>query len=213
MAWVHAPQYLWAGTTTDPRELMGNVFELAREPNGFTDRDNLGESVVGVAEVVTGTFNTLGSTEYDYDVSPSSDFDLVDGETGAWREVTAITTNVTCVDGRLLAELWGCYRTYGVGFPAYQTVYEFRLLIDGVPVAESGWISFHRNKTSFHLIGSAPVDVGTHTISLQWRGYGKPHEGITNIANGILDDTTVEPSTAVSARISKAGLVWRHQKR
>lgn len=207
MAWVHAPQYLWSGTTTDPRELMGNIFELAREINGYVDRDNLGENVVTSAKVATGAFNTLGSTEF----SSSTDSISI-GETGAWEEITSLSTTVTTEDGRILAEsFFAYYQSTSAGLE--QNTIECRMLIDGNVVDETGWISAYRRAGTVYMAGSSSVAAGSHAITVQWRT--RPHAWVYLDQ---IEDGTFPSAAAVAGNIGvwdvlNGALTYRHQKR
>lgn len=208
MAWVQAPQYLWAGTTTDPRELLGNVFELAREINGYVDRDNVGENVITAAKVATGTFNTTGMTEFDFGTTDTID----PGETGVWKELDSLTTTVTTEDGRLHVDAFFKYgRTTLVA--NQQDTLETRLLIDGNVVDESGWISAFITEGSVYLVGSAPVSAGSHTISVQWRTRAHAWIYLDQIADGTFPSGAEVTANAETWTAAQGALVYRHQKR
>lgn len=208
MAIVHLPEYLWAGTTADPRELQLDIFELAREVNGFVDRDNVGELQITTAKVAAGTYNTVGSTEYENTTET-----LDAGETGAWKEISSLSTTVTTDDGRLHVEVWGNYEGLGAG-TKYQGVVEFRLLINGEVIDETGWMSIIWEADTFFLQGSRPVDAGTAAVTVQWRGYGKPWTDLDDLAEGNAPATADQRNyLTIAQTLTRAVLLWRHQKR
>lgn len=207
MAQVQLVQYLFDGVVLDPRDVMDNANVLARELNGFVDKDNVGEAQVGAAEVATGTFNTCGMTE----ATVFAD-SLAVGETGQWHDITELTTTVTTDDGRLTFDGWANYAVSSVFTANAQPAIEFRLLIDGQVVAETGWISLFREKGVVLLVGSIAVDAGSHVGVLQWRSYGKPYRDVSALASG---DASVDltPYPAVSVQLLAGKMIYRHQKR
>jgi hypothetical protein len=67
-------------------------------------------------------------------------------------------------------EVEGRYVAFGKTLtPSDRDSISFRMLVDGITVAETGWLSIGLFKNGFYLTGVAPVSAGVHEVTTQVR--------------------------------------------
>ena len=168
MAWVYARRYLHPKVALDPRDLMDNVNEYAREWNGFWDRDNIPEEFIAKADLNKNTFNKLDTTPMTTRVT------IPAGGSGGWTDLDELTTPVECVDGAMVVDVHVNRRVECYGADLWRSSMdnvEMQLLVDGCVIAQTGWINAARLKSQIWLSGYSPVGAGTRTITVQVQTY------------------------------------------
>ena len=90
--------------------------------------------------------------------------------------------------------------------PADKDSVAFRVLVDGVTVAETGWMSIGLYRNGVYLTGVAPVSAGQHTIRTQVRSARvSKMEATSGGLAGAGDLTLVTPVAFSTARVPNTG--------
>ena len=90
--------------------------------------------------------------------------------------------------------------------PADKDSVAFRVLVDGVTVAETGWMSIGLYRNGAYLTGVAPVSAGQHTIRTQVRSARvSKMEATSGGLAGAGDLTLVTPVAFSTARVPNTG--------
>ena len=150
-----------------PVDWTENQNEYASEFNGYLDEDNLPTSALNAARIKDNAFTKLHS-----DPLPTSTF-TVDISTAGWQSTDSTGQRLGSLaidaktDGLFICEWSGTHRYVIV--PSGRECIAYRLLVDGVTVAESGWTSFTRPRDSVYLCGATPVAAGLHAVEAQVR--------------------------------------------
>ena len=217
MAFEHDGQYIAAGVTVDPRDLMVNVKGVAGEMGGHLDRDNVpsGAPIVPAKWAVQAIMST-GSNPVGGDGSGTALQTLLNGQTGTWTTITPLTTTVPTDDGAIKVAMDVNWTWPGAVYQTYNDRLEVRLLIDGRVMSSSGWSTLARLTDSASLTGYAPTTAGTVTISVQMRAYMAPYTHLNDIRDGINVSTNSQDNptkTSVNIDILGGNVVWEHRKR
>lgn len=211
MSWNFPDQYVATGDTVDPRDLAVNVNRYAGEINGHMDRDNVPAGILVRTKWPTGTFIVPGS-------NPSGGSTLQQlgpNETGTWITLTGSQNNVQTDDGAIKVTGQANYFWAGLA-AACNNKLEFRLLVNGLVVASSGWYLQARFRATCRLVGIAPTTTGTTTIEMQWRAYASPITKIDDIANGVFvgaNQLVNPPYTSDIAALYAVNVLWERRRR
>lgn len=209
MAWRWLAQAVEDGVVVDPRDFVRNENELAQEFGGYFDRDNVGPEQITPAKPVAQAFVIADGSH----ATGSPLQTLGAGQSGAWTEITSVTVTPDLEDGEVIVD----------GDVACQTTlttptskWQIRLLVNGYPVAYSGWVSFARRSTCVSVTGSMPIVTGSVAIQLQIRAWTDPQYHLTDLRNG--DDTVnvqlYNPTTTfVDLSIVAANIVYVNRRR
>ena len=159
------------GDIADPRDLMDNLSTLVGEFNGGLDSTNLPDQTITSAMVLLNAF-----TQVTGDPQPSSSV-AFDGETTEWRNkndsgATINELDVTCNTDALLEIEWSATWSRTASFDDAD-IEGFRVLVDGAVVAHMPRSPRSRSHDSAYLVGYAPVQGGTHRVSVEFRQFKK----------------------------------------
>lgn len=160
MAWVWQEQALESGVVVDPRDFTRNQAVFAGEFNGHIDRDNVGEGAVTSGKpVVKGIVEVFSNPQ-----SGSPLQQIAAGQSGAWHVISSATTTVDTEDGEVIvdADVNAQWETYGVR----NNKWACQLVVNGIPIANTGWTHLNRMSTVQSMTGSAVVTKGQTTIQV-----------------------------------------------
>lgn len=217
MAWTYIEQAIESGVVVDPRDIDACLAGLAGEMNGHLDRDNMSGEAVDEDKIQDQALVSIGDNQqYDGGASLQT---IPDHQTGQWIVLSDLTESVTTSDGELIVDAdanlkWEIPGTVGDSSSNYK--FEMRLLVDGNPIAHTGWCHHRRPRTGQSLTGSIPVAAGTHTIEVQIRAWSDPWYLLTNINNGTQIANTKASNFGYTDRdidLLAGNVVWVHRKR
>lgn len=210
MASVWPEQYIAAGDTADPRDVMRNFNTFAREWNGYWDRENVPDNTATVARLAVQALMAVGSNPVNGTTS------VAVNATAGWKTLANSVTTVTTTDGVLVAT--GCAHwdwNIPASLPTYNDRLQWRLVINGEARAHSGWFHVAREQASCRLVGSAPVAIGTASIALQYNVYSVIRTLIDDNNNGT-NVATVQSSnrdyTTYALDIDRQNVLWEMRK-
>jgi hypothetical protein len=178
MAYREPLQAVETGVVLDPRDIMVNFNELAREVNGHIDRDNLVTGAVTSAKIATQEIVYL----FDNPVEGSPVYTVAAGATGQWEDITDMSKTVTLPGGDLIVDTDVNF-TWSEG--TYSEKCQFRTLVNGVQIAETGWFQIRREQTVANMTGSAVITAGSNTVSVQVRAWRDPYYHMSDVNNGL----------------------------
>lgn len=178
MAYREPLQAVETGVVLDPRDVMVNFNELAREVNGHIDRDNLVTGAVTSAKIATQEIVYL----FDNPVEASPVYTVAAGATGQWEDITDMSKTVTLPGGDLIVDTDVNF-TWSEG--TYSEKCQFRTLVNGVQIAETGWFQIRREQTVANMTGSAVITAGSNTVSVQVRAWRDPYYHMSDVNNGL----------------------------
>lgn len=162
MAWRYRQRHIADGAIVTPEDWVLNNKEFAEEFNGYLDRDNLPNADIGKANVSAGTFNKVYTDQYDATDTFTTVQDTVEWQkTDAGGEELAVL-NIDCPFDCLLKCEFGAY--WDVNLSPNPAEVRFRITVDGISVADGGWLSSQRAQWSTHLLGAIAVSAGKHEI-------------------------------------------------
>lgn len=178
MAWRWTAQAIESGVVVDPRDFTRNQAEYAGEFNGRLDRDNVAEGAVTAAKPVVKSIVEVFSNPQ----SGSPLQQIPDGQAGQWHVITAATTTVDTEDGEIIvdADVNAQWEAYSVGNEKWAC----QLVVDGLPIAQTGWTHVGRLMTSQSMTGRAVVSKGQTTIQILIRTWSDPWTGLPAMNNG-----------------------------
>jgi hypothetical protein len=162
MAWRYRQRRMNDGDVVTPEDWVLNNKEFAEEFNGYLDRDNFNQAMFGVSVVSTGTFNKVHSDAHD-----ATDNFITDTEIVEWQKVSTTGIqlgylSIDCPVDCLLKCEFGAY--WDVNLPPNPAEVRFRITVDGISVADGGWLSGQRLQWGTHLLGATFVTAGKHEI-------------------------------------------------
>lgn len=182
MAWTYEADRFDTGEVVDPRPVMRLFNRLAGEMNGHWDRDNTPRGLLTKDKLAVKALVEAG-----YYVDGSAVVNLPAGQTGGWVSVSTATRTLTCdSDGylRVSASLPFYWGNVLAANTKYNEKAQFRLMINGLQVAVSGWHHWANYYDAVRLVGGAPVTAGSAVVTPQVRIYASPFSGTTDITNG-----------------------------
>lgn len=107
--------------------------------------------------------------------------------------------------------------------PSDSDAIAFRMLVDGITVAETGWMSIGLFRNGTSLTGVAPVSAGEHTVQTQVRAArigkmqtttdGLRSAGELTLVNPVAHSVARTPNTGGSVRVRGRGLTVIFRKR
>ena len=189
MAFVYRKRTPESGDIAEPRDLMDNLATLIGEFNGGLDADNIPEKAIDHDQVLIGSFTKLVSNASTTTVTFS-------GETSEWVGTNSsgtvlheqkITTNA---DALLEIEWSATWENAGTFVESERTAY--RVLVNGVEIARMVGSVRTREYHHTYLVGTAPVQGGQNTVSVQIRQF--------DLSNGGVLNQTGSPTTSVNER-------------
>jgi len=166
MAFRYRVEYSESGDVIDPIAWNRNMSEMAEEWNGGLDRDNFPMNFVSQSMLLKDQCTIIKSDSY----TESEEY-LVDMDTSSWNHTSALVVLggidlIVPTDCIATAE-FGCgwhWPGYIASVPYNQDVVRFRIVVDGLPVSESGLISRGRYKDAVQLVGCAIITAGRHRV-------------------------------------------------
>lgn len=208
MAWRWQAQIIEAGVVADPRDFSRNEDEFAQEMAGYFDRDNVGAGQITSAKIASKALVSAGSNPQQgapLQVVPS-------GSGGVWVTIDALTTPVSVDEGELIVDVdVECE----VPAPAQNHKWQARVLLDGSPIAYTGWTAGYRKRTTVSLTGSAPVVNGSSSVTVQVRMWTDAYYHIADIAAG--KPATMKSNNTIyllnDTNVLSGNVVWVHRKR
>jgi hypothetical protein len=170
------------GDIADPRDLMDNLSTLVGEFNGGLDSNNLPDQAITSAMVLLNAFTQVTGDPQD---NSSVAFD---GETTEWRNkndsgATINELDVPCNTDTLLEVEWSAtWSRTGSSASDFDDAHieGFRVLVDGTVVAHLPRSPRSRSHDSGYLVGYAPVQGGTHRVSVEFRQFRKDTDSTHN---------------------------------
>jgi hypothetical protein len=183
------------GDVLDPSQWVEDNNELASEFNGYLDRDNFARNDIAQTEIQVGAFTEVFANGYGASYTPDKD-------TLGWQGGAGVNANgiylqsVPCpVDCLLVIEvslswIWanaGVSSKTGAGPTgapwtvstfATDTI-QFRVLVDGVEVARSGFFDDTHQYYGTFLVGDAVVTSGAHRVSVECAVGRRRWEGLS----------------------------------
>ncbi|WP_339863015.1 hypothetical protein [Thalassospira alkalitolerans] len=181
MAFRYRKRHIDSNDVMDPRDWNLNHSNYADEFNGYLDRDNFPADVITREMMQSNCCNQFFS-----DADDGSTSKIVPVTTSGWQYQTEAGVDFNTINAEVKADsllvcewsgywLWSYDATSstwanlpGVTLPRDPTnaLCRFRLTVDGVAVAESGYSSARRARDSCYLVGATPVSAGKHQIRL-----------------------------------------------
>lgn len=171
-------QALETGVVLDPRDVMQNFNELAREINGNIDRDNLQTGAVTGSKLESEGVVMV----FDNPQEGSPLHTIAVGSTGQWENITGMSVTDTVDDGEIIVDADVNYEWAGATQSNQKC--QFRTLVNGVQIAETGWGHTNRLKTVHSMTGSWPVVAGSVTVQVQGRAWNDPWYHLGDVNNG-----------------------------
>lgn len=174
MALRYRELYMEAGDILDPQPWLMSQNALAGEFNGYLDRDNIGPGVISEAMIAAAVFNKFYTDQRTTTFSPDPDSAL-------WQHtdlssVVLHTSEITAaVDCQVMVEWSGTWTWTGTwsaldgvgGQTTAEDAIRFRITVDGVELATSGFYGDAQEKSALYLIGVTPVVAGPHTVRVE----------------------------------------------
>lgn len=185
MAWRWTAQAIESGVVVDPRDFTRNQAEYAGEFNGRLDRDNVAEGAVTAAKPVVKSIVEVFSNPQ----SGSPLQQIAAGQSGAWHVITAATTTLDTEDGEVIVDADINVQTaafVGTGNEKWAC----QLVVDGLPIAQTGWTHRGRTMTSQSMTGRAVVSKGQTTIQILMRVWEDPWRNVAEMNNGTAPSST-----------------------
>lgn len=170
MSFVYRETYVEAGGTVMPWDWLVNMGALASEMNGYLDRDNFPENVLTAAMIVDNAFNRMGSEQTSDSTAVTLDGNVVEWQVGDNGGLPSITVTFEH-DGVLKVRFGGRY-DWGASIPIssfYKGVLQFRIRLDGVVIAQTGYLPLMRLRGRPFLTGTTQVSAGRHVIDVEAR--------------------------------------------
>ena len=161
MAFRYRQRYFATDDALNIDDWNHNMKELAEEFNGYLDRDNFPNGSFGQAQIVDNAFNKVHYTSSGTTWTP-------DPNTTSWQHDDGsgnllLEQDIDCaVDCLLLIELGA--ESLWSGTINDGNVMRHKVAVDGVTVAESGWVSQRHLRGSIWIAGALPVGAGPHKI-------------------------------------------------
>lgn len=166
MSFRYRQDYIETGAIAAPDPWNTNHQEWAEEFNGLLDRDNLPAQGVSTAMLVANACNEVFSDPF-ADSSPATVAGTVvewhDGSTNRVGELSFVAES----DGIVCVEWSGGWSTGWVSPQIRQIVTRFRILVNGVEAANSGWLHFRRSYDMTYIVGAIPVSAGPVNVKVQ----------------------------------------------
>lgn len=168
MGTIYRVDWFETGDVIDRMDWLENVAELASEFNGYLDRDNVPENCIDEDRIVDNAFTTFYS-------DPRTAAFTVDTTTIVYHGVdqSGVILNTKTIDakhdGVFICSWGGTWAQTGWAGTLDAICISFIMDVDGVTVAETGWMSLFRDLDSNSLYGCAPVAAGVHTVNVRAR--------------------------------------------
>jgi len=169
MSFRYRQVHIEAGDILDPRDWNKNLAEFTGEWNTHIDRDNLPEGSVDTANVEIGAFNYDDSDAYD-----NTEVVVLDGYNVGWVDsdanysIGAITYEAP-TDGVMVVEWSGTWDWTDISFNGAvddDTGVRFKITVDGVEVARTGWSCPYRLLDSTYIVAATPVQAGVRVVKV-----------------------------------------------
>ncbi len=196
MALRYRQLYIEEADAIDPLHWVGNMQEYAEEFNGMLDQDNLREGCIGDVEMEANSCNELWG---DYHADPTFAVTANPEANGSWfPDMTTPAWQRADTGGIDLASKqfttdYECQITVKFGASWYwspdalelietgieDTLVQFRLMVDGVVVGESGEVTAALAHGCTWVIGTTPAVSGSHDVWVEMRLFQR-HSGIEN---------------------------------
>lgn len=178
MALRYRQDYFENGNIADPTPTLRAFNEFAGEWQ-YLDRDNLAKNAVVEANVIAGTFVSVTSDPQSTDATPdttSTGWQYQDASNNTLNSVT-----VTPADEALLVVEWSgshqfdtSYGTLGretvtigsLTYYAWDSI-RYRLTVDGIVIAQTGWLTDGQRWNGPYLVGATPVTPGPRVVRLE----------------------------------------------
>ena len=179
MAFRYRKRHIDSNDVMDPRDWNLNHSNYAGEFNGYLDRDNFPADFVTQAMIQENCCNEVfSSTE---GTMTGIQLNSVAWQAGGTDHPVGSLTEEIKSDALLICEWSGqwewSYLVKGSGWgnvpnsslrrDPTQAVCRFRLMVDGVVVAESGYSSARRKYDGCYLVGATPVSAGNHVVTVE----------------------------------------------
>ena len=195
MAFRYRKRHIDSGDVMDPRDWNLNHAGYSDEFNGYLDRDNFPVDIITRDMMQSNCCNQFFVDIDDETGRPLS------SETVGWQSATdggIVFSRITAeikADALLMCEWSGRWSwSYGdSGYSSWNTLpgsllprdpsnalCRFRLTVDGVAVAESGFSSSRRNRDACYLVGATPVVAGRHVIQIEGQALYEEGNGEVN---------------------------------
>jgi hypothetical protein len=170
MAQRYRQEPVQSGDVLDPVIWNENHAEFAAEFNNALDRDNLPVASITEEMIVPRNFNRIDSDGFS--TSGGVNVFVSDMSRADWQRTDGFGLRIAefefeaDVDSLTISEfgcnhLWTDWATLSGTPPEDQA--RFRIVMDGIPVAETGWYSSNRERESVYLVGAVPIVAGRHT--------------------------------------------------
>lgn len=171
------------GDVLDPTQWVEDNNELASEFNGYLDRDNFARNDIAQTEITANAFTEVESFPSTTSFTP--DQSTLTWQGGAGNNASGVfQSEITCsVDCLLVCEVnltwtWangGTWSKAGTGPTASPWTLstfatdciQFRVVVDGVEVARSGFFDDTHQKYGTYLVGATVVTAGVHIVSVE----------------------------------------------
>lgn len=160
MAYRYPVEYFESGDVVTPRDWLLNIREFTDEFNGALDRDNLPLSGVDETRLEANACTKI-------EVTRNAGTVTLDAYSMAWQPCFDLTIDVDDDPSVLEVEasvwwVWPAVTSTWLG-----SCCRFRVLVNGVSIAETDWLNRAHMKSSTYLPGVVVVGGGRQLIELQ----------------------------------------------
>lgn len=222
MSWKYRQIYVEDQDALDPYHFQKNMSEYAEEMNGYLDQDNMRTGIVGSAQLKAHACNEF-FTDYHRDsavpFTAATGSWVPDINTTAWQRLApsdasdlAAVQFATDFESQLrvcfgASWYWSNNATTLIADFIDEMIIEFRVLVDGVTVSDSGEYSATLKFGSCWLVGTTPCVSGPHDVWTEMRMYQKsggvdmPFQDILpNYSDANTDPSVWADTVAIGAR-------------
>ncbi|MCP4437133.1 MAG: hypothetical protein GY913_21450 [Proteobacteria bacterium] len=170
MSWRYRERRAEGAGVIVPEDWNEGFSALAGEHNGYHDRDNFPSATLDEEHIVANAMTRGHAVKRGLSPSITAALDTTSWQralTGGDMPKTTIEVSNDCT---VIAEFGVHWEWESTGTNAVQAdAVQFRIVIDGVVVSQSGWMSAQFAHDATYLVGALPVGAGYRTIATEMR--------------------------------------------